>query len=166
MPYFFYLACIISIGITIAVIVGYIRILRKNRDQLKDKVIGMLQEKEKLVVGGKEALVQSNIYKRFYIISLQAAEKMPDTDEWQELSEEINRCFPQFTNNLMLLHQFSDIELKVTLLVKCGFLPKDIAYITMRSKESVTSIRRRLTQKVLKTNPPTPKEWDDFVNSL
>ena len=53
----------------------------------------------------------------------------------------------------------------VSLLVKVGLQPRDIALLTAHSKESVASTRSRVYQKVF-GEKGSSKDWDDFILTL
>ena len=52
------------------------------------------------------------------------------------------------------------------MLIKLELIPKDIALLLCKSKEAVSSIRRRLCQRILNSDKPSPKSWDEYVKSL
>lgn len=58
-----------------------------------------------------------------------------------------------------------DIEVKVCLLIKIGLSPQQIATITIRSKQAITSIRKRLYKKVFNEEGST-EQWDSFIHNL
>lgn len=51
------------------------------------------------------------------------------------------------------------------MLIKLGFLPSQIAFLTNKSAEGVSSIRRRLYYKVFQKKG-RPTDWDDFIKTL
>ena len=91
---------------------------------------------------------------------------LPTADDWRALEAAVGEAYPLFAERLLALGRLSPIELQVTLLVKSRFQVKDIARLTCRGKETVSSIRRRLSEKALKSDHPTPKQWDEYVLSL
>lgn len=89
---------------------------------------------------------------------------MNDAD-WQQLEQVVNSVYTNFTERLFSLYRMSDQDYHVTLLIKIRVAPKDIAILTIHSKESVASTRSRLYQKVF-GRKGSSKDWDDFVLSL
>jgi hypothetical protein len=85
--------------------------------------------------------------------------------DWAELSEAVNNVYTGFTEKLYSLHNMSDQDYHVSLLIKIRLQPKDIATLTAHSKESVASTRSRLYQKVFGKKGST-RDWDDFVLSI
>lgn len=88
------------------------------------------------------------------------------TDEdWREMEHQVNAMSSGFTRKLRSLYDFSDVEYQVCLLIKLRIPHKDIAAITHRAPDGVSSIRSRLHKKILGPNGGA-KEWDYFVLSL
>lgn len=85
--------------------------------------------------------------------------------EWQELAEAVNTAHAGFTDKLYSLYRMSEQDLHVSLLIKIRLQPKDIATLTAHSKESVSSTRSRLYQKVFGQKGST-RDWDDFILSI
>ncbi len=85
--------------------------------------------------------------------------------DWSELAEVINSVYTNFTEKLYSLYKMTDQDYHVSLLVKVRVSPKDIATLTVHSKESVASTRSRLYSKIFGKKGST-KDWDDFVLSL
>lgn len=86
-------------------------------------------------------------------------------EDWHEMERKVNAVSSGFTRKLRSLYDFSDIEYQVCLLIKLRIPHKDIAAITHRAPDSVSSIRSRLHKKILGPNGGA-KEWDYFVLSL
>lgn len=106
-------------------------------------------------------LFNSEIYTRF---KKEVMVKKTNND-WHALQEAIDRTYKGFTANLCKLHNLSDYELKVCLLIKINVQPQDMAKLTNHTKESITATRRRLYEKVFHEKG-SPKLWDEFIHSL
>lgn len=88
------------------------------------------------------------------------------TDEnWNTLEAAINDTYRGFSENLRKLHEFSQYEFRVCLLIKINILPVDMAKFTHHTKEAISATRRRLYEKVF-LEKGTPKQWDEFILSL
>lgn len=86
--------------------------------------------------------------------------------DWEMIEGEIERLSPGFKEKLYDLYAaFSEYEYHVCLLIRLGIRPVDIAELTAHGKESVTSVRRRMYEKVFHSKG-APKDWDDIVLSL
>ena len=86
--------------------------------------------------------------------------------DWEMIENEIERLSPGFKEKLYDLYAaFSEYEYHVCLLIRLGIRPVDIAELTAHGKESVTSVRRRMYEKVFHCKG-APKDWDDIVLSL
>ena len=86
-------------------------------------------------------------------------------DDWQQLAMLVDGIYTGFTEKLYSLFRMSVNDYHVCLLVKIRIQPKDIALLTAHSKESVSTTRSRLYQKVF-GKKGSAKEWDDFLLSL
>lgn len=104
--------------------------------------------------------------KLLFIDFLNGTRRSLTEEDWSMLAQEINSKNPQFTKKLLDKYILSDIEYHVCLLLKIGFTPIQISKIICRSKENVTSIRRRLSQKAQLSSTPSPKDWDKFIQEL
>lgn len=128
---------------------------------LQQQVIEKEQEKE-----AQEFLLRSNLYKELqrransvrgeaYIIS----------EEWDSLKGLISPAYPTFFERLYSLHTPNENELHVCMLLKLQFRQADIARLLQLKPESISSIRRRLYQKVTGSNG-SPEMWDKIIDSL
>lgn len=106
-------------------------------------------------------LRSSEVYKKFHRLTQGQNEKLKDTD-WDELTRIVDETYSNFTQRLYELYPIKDIEMRVCLLLKIGLSPTQIATITIRSKQAITSIRKRLYNKVFGKDA-TPEQWDNFI---
>lgn len=86
-------------------------------------------------------------------------------DDWKRLTELVDSIYSGFTGKLYSLYRMNEHDYHVSLLIKIHLQPKEIATLTAHSKESVSSTRSRLYQKIF-GQKASPKEWDDFILSL
>ena len=105
----------------------------------------------------------SDIYLRMKEM-LNQGRPMGDND-WQQLEQIVNSVYTNFTERLYSLYRMSDQDYHVSLLIKVRLQPKDIAILTVHSKESVATTRSRLYQKVF-GKKGSSREWDEFVLGL
>lgn len=85
--------------------------------------------------------------------------------KWDELENTINEIYDCFTTKLNLVYEMNDNELHVSLLIKAGVQPTDIAKLVSQTKQSVSQVRRRLYEK-FHDRKGEPKLWDEFIASL
>lgn len=86
-------------------------------------------------------------------------------EEWKALEETVNSVYDDFTGRLNRYHKLSEHELHICLLLKINMSPVEIARLTNHTKESISSARRRLYEKVFREKG-TPGKWDEFIASL
>lgn len=86
-------------------------------------------------------------------------------DDWKDLEDTINELYVGFIPKIRYLQEMSEFEFRICLLIKIGIKVSDMARLTNHSNESVSSVRRRLYEKVYKKKG-TPGDFDDFILSL
>lgn len=86
-------------------------------------------------------------------------------DEWKSLKEKLGSVYPDFFPKLSSLYAFNDFQWQVCMLVKAQFAPAEIAKLTERPKETITSTRRRLYNRIFQEKG-VPEDWDNFIHSL
>ena len=78
-----------------------------------------------------------------------SCKKVLTTIDWRAIEQEIEQISSGFKIRLYNLYsKLSENEYHICLLIKLGFQPTEIAKLTLHSKESITSTRRRLYEKV------------------
>lgn len=105
----------------------------------------------------------STIYLK--IQRLAAEGKTMGEQDWRQLAMLVDGVYTGFSEKLYSLYKMSTYDYHVCLLVKVHILPKDIALLTSHSKESVSTSRSRMYQKVF-GKKGSAKDWDDFLLSL
>ena len=113
----------------------------------------------------QQILTKTPIYRRIVQLLSDTAPKPLTDEDWHILADTIDKTHPDFTRHLNEFHRLTPQELRITLLIKAGIAPADIARLTSRSKQSVSSTRSRLFLKVF-GRKGTPAEWDEFVATL
>ena len=96
---------------------------------------------------------------------LAAEGKTMGEQDWRQLAMLVDGVYTGFSEKLYSLYKMSTYDYHVCLLVKVHILPKDIALLTSHSKESVSTSRSRMYQKVF-GKKGSAKDWDDFLLSL
>ena len=86
-------------------------------------------------------------------------------DEWSELEHVVLEQSPDFQAKLHGLCRISTHDYHVCLLIRLGMKPCDIARLTARSDEAISSTRRRLYARSF-GKKGTPAEWDEIIGML
>lgn len=160
--FFFYIIIMFLLALTTSI--AYILMLRRR---LFKSMVSMVHHSvDTSGTFNKEEIFKSEIYGKLLAIAEGKKERVFADGDWDLLYKELEKCGGGFIMRLKSAGRYSQTELRVSILIKLGFRPKEIALVVCKSKESVTSIRRRLSAKILNTPFPTPKQWDDFVLSL
>lgn len=110
------------------------------------------------------ALKHSDIYKKFHF-AVQGSDEKIGNDDWKELMCAVDEAYNQFTTRLLELYPMKTIEIQVCVLIKIGLSPAQIAFITIRSRQAISSIRKRLYSKVMGKDG-TPEQWDNFISTF
>ena len=88
------------------------------------------------------------------------------TDEdWHILEDTFVKIQPTFLSRLQTFHKFSSHEMHICLLLRLGLQPAALAQLSAHSKQSISSTRSRLFEKVF-GQKGTPAQWDEFIQSL
>ena len=88
------------------------------------------------------------------------------TDEdWHILEDTFAKIQPTFLSRLQTFHKFSSHEMHICLLLRLGLQPAALAQLSAHSKQSISSTRSRLFEKVF-GQKGTPAQWDEFIHSL
>lgn len=142
------------------------KLIEKNSEQI--------EAKQKVQNQAEGKLKQSDIYKKFH--SVQKEEEKGEekgeekkikisSSDWQELNKAIDETYNHFSQRLQELYPVTDIELKVCLLLKIELSPQQIAIITIRSKQAISSIRKRLYKKLFNDDGNTD-QLDSFIRNF
>ena len=86
-------------------------------------------------------------------------------EDWQQVEQHLKTIYPGFISQLRGLHQMSELEYQVCLLIKLRIAPKDIAAVLARDVSTISTVRSRLYKKVF-GHKGGAKDWDDFVLSI
>lgn len=135
-------------------------LIEKNNEQI--------EAKQKVQDQAEVKLKQSTIYKKFHSVQKEEGEEKKikiSSSDWQELKNEIDETYNQFSQRLQELYPVTDIELKVCLLLKIDISPKEIATVTIRSKQAISSIRKRLYKKLFNDDGNTD-QLDSFIRNF
>lgn len=140
------------------------KLIEKNSEQI--------EAKQKVQDQAEVKLKQSDIYRKFHSIQKEGEEEKEEekkikisSSDWQELNKAIDEAYNQFSQRLQELYPITDIELKVCLLLKIGLSPQQIAIITIRSKQAISSTRKRLYKKLFNDDGNT-EQLDSFIRNF
>ena len=130
------------------------------RKQFLKKDNEQVEAQQKMEQEAVKAFQVSAIYIKFH----ETDDKILEED-WSELISAIDNTYRNFTQRLKDLYPMKEVELQVCLLLKIDMPFKRIALLTLRSKQAVTSIRKRLYKKVF-GREGTPDDWDCFIRNF
>lgn len=120
-----------------------------------------LQEREH----ARKVLLESDICNLFKEACRENTQIQLSSENWNLLEQTVNEIYEGFIGKLYNIHKLNEREVRICLLIKIGILPKDMAKLTNYSRESISSVRRRLYEKFF-GQKGTPQQWDEFIDSL
>ena len=85
--------------------------------------------------------------------------------DWEQLEEMFMQSLPHFLPRLQEFGHLSQQERHVSMLLRLGITPIDIAQLTAHTKQSVSNTRSRLFEKAF-GRKGAPTDWDQLVASL
>lgn len=85
--------------------------------------------------------------------------------EWESLERFFDVHLPQFLPHLRQLYDFSEVEWRLSLLVRLSFRNVEIATLLCKHPSAITYAKKRLCIKVLDTEAKA-EIWDGFVMKL
>lgn len=113
----------------------------------------------------QKSIVASDIYHRVMRIARQEDNDIITEEEWGMIEHIVNTEYPGFSHKLKSMCRLSSHEHHICLLLKMRLTPSHIGIVTYRSRESLSSSRRRLYEKVT-GKKGSPKDWDEIVMGL
>jgi len=138
--------------------------LIKAQKELIENTNKQIEAEQKEQSLSEASLKQSDIYIFFH----QAAKNKTKvtTTDWAALQIAVDHTYRNFTKRLYTLYpQISEQELHVCLLLKISIPATGIANLTMRSKQAVTSSRKKLYEKI-HGQQGNPEKWDQFIQAF
>ena len=105
----------------------------------------------------------SAVFRHF--MELCVKESVPRHSDWGDLEKMICNVYPLFVQNIKVLGNVSEQELRLSLLLKAGFKPVQISKLLVTTKQNVSNIRARLFHRFLEDKSEY-KNWDDFIARL
>ncbi|MBP3679083.1 MAG: tetratricopeptide repeat protein [Bacteroidaceae bacterium] len=139
---------------------------QRKRLEIQNEEIIQYQKEHKLLLAEFKS---SELYKEIWIASNNedtnlALTKFPE--KWVAIQDNIDRIYPDFTQRIKGFYPFlSDTELQVCWLTKIGISPSGIARVLNLSKQAITNIRSRLTQK-MKIKESKWANFDHFIEEM
>ena len=121
------------------------------------------EKRQSVVNAGMSALRSSDTYQM--IMEKCRDGKALRPEEWKIVEQTIQQHLPNFLTNLKGVYNFSEVEWRVSLLMKYGIPVADIATAVSRSKDGIYSLRLRLHKKAFRDKPKFDS-WQDFIESL
>lgn len=138
---------------------------RLKVQQLEHLLADYRKRDDKTADRQQEILADAPICRHISRLLGDARQQSMTDDDWHILEDTLSKVQPAFLQRLRGFHRFSAHELHVCMLLRLGLPPAAIAQLTARSKQSISSVRSRLFEKVF-GQKGTPAQWDEFIQSL
>lgn len=148
------------------------KVLQETEKELLELTNKQIETKQKIHTLTEKAFKESQIYKDFYhVAKMPNSEKISEkkklsTEDWEELVKALDKTYNNFTWRLQMLYpSISEQELHICILLKLSITPMAIANLTLRTKQAVSTARKKLYEKT-HNQPGTPSMWDDFIRDF
>ncbi len=109
--------------------------------------------------------LSSDIYKLFKKQACSNGKMTITANDWKLLEAAINNVYKGFSEKLHGIHNFSEQEFRICLLIKACIPPVDVAKLTNSTKSAISATRRRLYKKIFHAEG-NPQDMDRFIFSL
>lgn len=140
-------------------------VFRLRLKQMELLVAEHQNKPERLTAEERSALNRTAIVRHIQGLLADIHQPTMTNDDWQQLEELFVQSLPQFLPRLQEFCQLSLQERRVSMLLRLGNTPTDIAQLTAHSKQSVANTRSRLFEKAF-GRKGSPADWDQLVASL
>ena len=133
------------------------------------------REKERLITSNRIAKIgieqkdmsiaivrDSHIYR--HLISM-ANHEHPSEKDWNNLESLLNQECDNFCDKLKTLCKLKPIAYRISLLIKIGIEPSQMAQLLNTSKQNISTTKSRLYREIFGKKGGA-KDWDEFVKSI
>jgi len=157
--------CAVAVGVMV-----YVYRLRKRKREVEQKLAEIEEERSlrPVVVANAMKQVEAEFFASDYYLALRHRIEQGENirpEDWKTLEQHLKSVYPRFSSSLYGLYNLSPIEYQVCLLTKIRTTPKEISTVLCKEKSTISSIRKRLYNKVFGKDG-SGKDWDDFILSL
>ena len=169
---------IIIIIAAVALAVSYLLATKKLKRRIRQKMRQLDEERTRMKEENEEkrqpigtaelSEADREFMQSVYYISIKhriATSRRMKAEEWEEMERRLNEAYPNFASTLRGLYKMSETEWQVCMLIKLRVAPMEIAKVMNKDASSISSIRKRLFQKLF-DKKGKPKELDDYILSL
>ncbi len=158
--------------VLILILTFFIFYYRKKREvfrlrlQQMELLVAEHQNKpERISAEERDTLSQTPIMLRIQGLLSDIHQPTMTNTDWEQLEALFSQSLPHFLPRLQEFCRLSLQERRVSMLLRLGKTPTDIAQLTAHSKQSVTNTRSRLFEKTF-GRKGTPADWDRLIASL
>ena len=159
---------IVLILVLVAAVLYFSRRRMKYRmkvQQLEYLLADYRQRDEKAAERQNGILADTPIYRHINRLLSDSRQPSMTDEDWHILEDTFAKVQPSFLSRLQTFYKFSSHEMHICLLLRLGLQPAALAQLSAHSKQSVSSTRSRLFEKVF-GQKGTPAHWDEFIMSL
>ena len=159
---------IVLIFVLVAAILYFSRRRMKYRmkvQQLEHLLADYRQRDEKVTERQNGILADTPICRHINRLLSDSRQPSMTDEDWHILEDTFVKIQPSFLSRLQTFHKFSSHEMHICMLLRLGLQPAALAQLSAHSKQSISSTRSRLFEKVF-GQKGTPAQWDEFILSL
>ncbi|MBQ0057003.1 MAG: hypothetical protein KBT20_05030 [Bacteroidales bacterium] len=161
---------LLSFIVAFILFINFVYHLYQNKKRVEQELRRIEQERKSIPEPVRQAMdsVEAEFHKSEFYLSLRrriANGERLKKDDWDAVDAHFKSVYPRFTGSLMSLHNMSQVEYQVCLLLKLNVTPSEIASVLCKDASSISTTRSRLYQKVF-GKKGSSKDWDEFIHSL
>ena len=163
-----YICILVSVLIISAISFVFSLLHKQQRKKLQkvqwDKTKMLIERKENNISQYRE-FEKTEIYKKIKDLLNSNRRKNLSEGDWKELSEEVNKYWPQFEERLNQLCKMNVHDYHVCLLLKIKLPIKDIAELMNKTNSGIGSVRTKLYLRAFGEKKGVAG-WDAVIDSL
>ncbi len=137
----------------------------RQKEAELEKLLQKHELQDKVSESAERIFKETEIYRQLERICRNGEKVTENTVDWKLLEETLYGVFPTFRSGMMNFKRMKEQPYHVCLLTKAGFSVKEIAYLTVKTVEGISSTRRRLYELNF-GRKGKPSEWDEVIRSL
>ncbi len=165
-----FISIIVLITFALAYIVSYTiqrNKLYKHKIEKYNLLLEEFYNQKPLNQKKQESINNTDIVKKIRrILNKDKREEKLKDDDWAMLHDAIIERYPNFDSALHDLYaNIKTQDIRVSMLIKIGIKPVDIAYLTSHTEEAISSTRRRLYERAF-NKKGKPSDWDKTILSI
>lgn len=140
-----------------------LKVSLKEKEERMAHLVAIAELEKKQADNANARLMTSNIFMHIHQCASQG--EALKSIEWNRITKEIEDLFPEFRKKVYALFVPSEHEYHILLLMKARFTSIQIATLTARSKQAISTAKARMYQKAF-NKKGRAEEWDFIIERI